>query len=106
MIKTTRFLFLTILALGLSSARAEDKNSDAVSQLKALDMKLTDAFKAHDYETLAKNIEDGYMLIDPRGGVHTKKQYLEHLSKGSSTVKDLSETDVKGRVFGDTGVVT
>ena len=56
----------------------------------------------------ANTLADDYILIDPRGRVHTKEQYLEHLSKGKANPKfeDLKETDVKVRVFGDTAVVT
>jgi len=99
-------LLMTILAGGLSSVRADDKKDDVVSELKALDAKLTAEYKAHKYEALAKHIDEDYLLIDPRGGVHTKKQYLEHLAKGTSKIKDLKESDVKVRAFGDTAVVT
>ena len=94
--------FIAVLALGLSSARGQDAGSD----LKALDAKLTDAFKAHDFQKLAKHLADGYVLVDPRGGVHGKAKYLEHLTKGTAKIDDLSETDVKVRMFGDTGIVT
>jgi ketosteroid isomerase-like protein len=103
--KISAVVLMAIAVVGLSSARAEDK-ADTASELKALDAKLTEAFKKHEYETLSKHIDDEYVLIDPRGGVHTKKQYLEHLTKGTSKVTDLKETDVKVRVFGDTAVVT
>ncbi len=95
-------LFVAILTVGLSSARGQDP----VSDLKALDAKLTDAFSKRDLKTLGKNTADDYVLIDPRGGVHSKTEYLKHLTEGTPAVKDLKETDVKVRVFGDTGVVT
>jgi ketosteroid isomerase-like protein len=95
--------FVAILILGVSSARGQD----AASDLKALDAKLTDAFKAHDFQKLGKHLAEGYILIDPRGGVHGKKKYLEHLSNASTAkIDEMGETDVKVRVFGDTGIVT
>jgi ketosteroid isomerase-like protein len=95
--------FLAILTLGVSAACGQD----AASDLKALDAKLTDAFKAHDIQKLGKHLADGYILVDPRGGVHGKKKYLEHLTNASTTkIDELSETDVKVRVFGDTAIVT
>lgn len=94
------------LTLGLLPARGDDKKADTASELKALDAKLTEAFKTRDLTTLAKHIEDGYMLIDPRGETHGKKKYLKHLADGTAKFKELSETDVKVRVFGDTGVVS
>ena len=100
-------LFMAILAVGLSPARGDDKKAETAAELKALDAKLTDAFKSHDFEMIGKHIADDYILIDPRGGVHKKEQYLEHLSKGKGNPKfeDLKETDVNVRVFGDTAVV-
>ena len=75
--------------------------------MKALDAKLTEAFESHDFEMLGKHTADDYILIDPRGRVHTKEKYLEHLSKSKANPKlaELKETDVKVRVFGDTAVV-
>src|ERR1700683_231708 len=78
--KISAVLLVAILAGGLSSARAEDKKADTASELKALDTKLTDAFKAREFEMLAKHLDEKYMLIDPRGGVHNKKKYLKHLT--------------------------
>jgi ketosteroid isomerase-like protein len=99
-------LLMAILAVGLSPARGADKKADTGSDLKALDAKLTDAFKARDLPTLGKHLDDDYLLIDPRGGIHNKKQHLKYLTDGTAKFKDLNETDVKVRVFGDTAVVT
>ena len=100
--KISAVLIVAILAVCLSAAHGQD----AATDLKALDAKLTDAFKTRDFDKLDKHTDEGYILIDPRGGVHTKKQYLGHLKDGASKVKDLKETDVKVKVFGDTAVVT
>ena len=102
MTKINTGVLVAILTVGLSAARGQD----AASDLKALDAKLTDAFKTRDYQMLGKHLADGYTLIDPRGGVHSKKQYLKHLADGTAKVKDLKETDVKVKVFGDTAFVT
>lgn len=104
--KVATVLLLATLALGLAPARGEDKKGDSVSDLKALDAKLTDAFKTRDVKTLAKYMADDYFEIDPRGGVHAKKQYLAHLSKGTAKFESMKETDVKVRDFGTTAVVT
>jgi ketosteroid isomerase-like protein len=97
-------LLMAILtvAVGLSPARGQDP----VSDLKALDAKLTNAFKDRDFKMIGKHLADDYILIDPRGGTHNKKQYLKHFSEGAPKFKELKETDVKVRVFGDTGIVT
>jgi ketosteroid isomerase-like protein len=99
-------LFMAILAIGMSPARGEDDKSDAASTLKALDAKLTDAFKAGDFEMLGKYFADDYILVDPRGGLHSKKQHLKYLTDGTAKFKELNETDVNVKVFGDTAVVT
>jgi ketosteroid isomerase-like protein len=99
-------LLLATLALGLAPVRGEDKKADTASDLKALDAKLTAAFKTRDVKTLDKYTADDYLEIDPRGGIHNKKQFLEHLTKGTAKFEDLKETDVTVRLFGDTGVIT
>ena len=99
-------LLLAILALGLSPLRGEDKKSDTASVLKALDAKLTKAFEDRDVKMLDKHIADNYIEIDPRGGIHNKKDFLDYLSKGTAKFESLKETDVKVRSFGDTAVVT
>jgi len=97
-------LLMAILTVGvgLSPARGQD-TADAV---KALDAKLTEAFKERDVKMLGKHMADDYMMIDPRGAIHGKKHYLKHLAEGTAKFKDLKETDVKAMVFGDTAIVT
>ncbi len=102
MTKINTAVLVAVLTVGLSGARGQD----AASDLKALDAKLTEAFKSHKFEMLEKHLADGYTLIDPRGGIHGKKQYLKHLADSTSKVKDLKETDVKVKIFGDTAFVT
>jgi len=99
-------LLVGALALGLSPAYGEDTKDDVASELKALDAKLTEAFKTRDVKTLAKHTADDYLEIDPRGGIRTKKEFLEHLAKGTVKFEELKETDVKVRSFGATAVVT
>ena len=48
-------LFMAILAVGLSPAHGDDKKTETAAELKALDAKLTDAFKSHDFEMLGKH---------------------------------------------------
>ncbi len=102
MTKLNTGVLVAILTVGLSAARGQD----AVSDLKTLDAKLTEAFKERDVETLGKHMADDYILIDPRGGIHTKTKYLKHLADSTGKFKDWKETDVKVKIFGDTAVVT
>jgi ketosteroid isomerase-like protein len=99
-------LLVAILTVGLSPARGDDKKADTAAEVKALDAKLTDAFKAREFKLLGKHMDEGYIMIDPRGAVHNKTKYLSHLAEGTAKFTDLKETDVKVRVFSDTAVVT
>jgi ketosteroid isomerase-like protein len=103
--KFSVLLLVAILAVGQFSVRGEEKK-DVASDVKALDMKLTEAFKARDFKLIGRHTDDEYTLVDPRGGIHDKKAYLKYLTDSTSDVKDLKETDVKVRVFGETAVVT
>lgn len=97
-------LFAAILVLSQTPARGEEKQGK--DDLKALDAKLTQAFKNHDVKTLEAHCADHMMVIDPLGRVHGKKQYFEHLEKGTAKISELSESDVHTRVYGNTGIVT
>jgi len=100
--KVLLVLLLAVLAFAQTPARGEEKGDN----LKALDAKLTEAFKDHDVKMLAKYTADSYLVIDPLGRIHEKKPYLEHIAKGDHKFTEVKETDVKARIFGDTGVVT
>jgi ketosteroid isomerase-like protein len=104
--KISAGLFMALLTVGLLSARGDDKKVEDKSDLKALDAKLTQAFKDRDFTLLGKHMEDSYLVVDPRGGLHNKEQYLKYLSESAPKFKDLTETDVKARVKGETGIVT
>jgi len=100
-------LLAAVLASGLTPTRGEEKKADkAADDLKALDAKLTEAFKNHDVQMLDKYTANDYIAIDPLGRTHEKKKYLDHISKGIAKFDELKETDVKVRVFGNTAVVT
>ncbi len=97
-------LVVSVLAFGLTARAAEDDKT--VEAIKALDMKLTQAFKDRDVKTLEKSLAEDYTEVDPLGRVHTKKQYLGYLSKGTAKLTEVKETDVKVRVIGHTAVLT
>jgi ketosteroid isomerase-like protein len=97
-------LLVAMLAVGQTQVRGEEKKGK--DDLKALDAQLTQAFKNHDVKTLEQHCADHMMVIDPLGRVHNKKQYFEHLEKGTAKISELSESDVHTRVYGDTGIVT
>jgi ketosteroid isomerase-like protein len=97
-------LLVAILAFGLAPVFGEEqKTADAV---KALDAKLTDAFKNRDVKTLEKFTAADFIAISPTGKVHDRKEFFERMGKSTLKVADLKETDVKVRVLGDTAVVT
>jgi ketosteroid isomerase-like protein len=95
-------LFAAILAVGLMPVYGEEK----ADELKTLDAKLTEAVKEADVKTLDKYLADDYLVVDPLGRVHDKKQYLAHVSKDNARFEHLKETDVQVRNFGNTAVVT
>ena len=96
-------LMATMLAVGLTSVRG----ADAKEELKEMDAKLTAAFKAGDVKTFEKALAENYLLVDPNGNLHTKKQFLEHMMKGTVKFDELKETDIEVRTFGmDAAVIT
>jgi ketosteroid isomerase-like protein len=101
--KLAAVLFVAILVVGQGPVRGEEKNTN---DLKALDARLTQAFKNHDIQELEKHSASDMLVIDPLGRVHNAKQYFAHLEKGGAKISELTESDVKARMFGNTGIVT
>jgi len=99
-------LVMATLGFGLSVARGDEKADKTADELKALDAKLTEAYKNHDAKTIEMHTAEDFIEISPLGKVHARKQYLEHISKKFGKFDDLKETDVQVRVFGNTAVLT
>jgi ketosteroid isomerase-like protein len=104
--KISAGMLMAILTVGLPLASQGARGQDAAAELKTLDAKLTEAFMERNVKMLGKHMADDYMMIDPRGGTHSKTKYLKHLAEGTGKVKEMKETDVQVKVSGDAGFVT
>jgi ketosteroid isomerase-like protein len=89
-----------------SAAWAEEKGDKTSEDLKALDLKLTEAHKNHDVKTLEKYTSEDFILVDALGRVWDRKKNLGAIEKKTLKFDELKESDIKVRVFGDTAVVT
>lgn len=72
--------------------------------LKDLEHQWNEALKNHDKATLARILDDQFVLTDDEGRVISKAQYIDDLDH--IKVESYSAQDTTVRILGDTGVVT
>jgi ketosteroid isomerase-like protein len=99
-------LLVATLVFGLSLARGDEKADKTSAELKALDAKLTEAYKNHDAKMLEMHTSEDFIEISPWGKVHTRKEFLEHIGKKTGKFDEMKESDVQVRVDGNTAVLT
>ncbi len=96
---------LTVYLLMIPFARAAEEEADA-AQVRALDFKLTEAYKQRQFDMLASLLDDEFVITFEDGSVYGKTGYISF--SATSTIKvDLAEmTEVKVRVHGTTAILT
>jgi ketosteroid isomerase-like protein len=97
-------LTLWVLMVPYLPAAAQEE-SDA-AQVRALDRKLTEAYKERKFDLLASLLDEDFVITFENGNVYGKTGYVSF--SATSTIKvDVAEmSDVKVRVHGDTAILT
>jgi ketosteroid isomerase-like protein len=95
-------------AVGLLAALASATPlaADDAAEVEALERRLVDAIGSRDLETYSRLVADDYVATRPDGSELTKAQVMASYRSGERGYVDLAIEGVKGRVYGDTGVVT
>jgi ketosteroid isomerase-like protein len=103
-----KILFSALLAClvmvpSLRSATQEQADAD---QVRALDFKLTEAYKQRQFDLLASMLDEDFVITFEDGSVYGKTGYVSF--SATSTIKvDVAEmSDVKVRVHGNTAILT
>lgn len=95
---------LCLLTVPLVRATAQE-DSDA-AQVRALDFKLTEAYKQRQFDLLASLLDEEFVITFENGNVYGKTGYISF--SATSTIKvDVAEmTDVKVHMHGSTAILT
>lgn len=96
--------FLLALLLALPGAAAEPK--DAVGDVERLERELVAAIAKTDLATYDRIVADDYIAFQASGKESTKQEILASYRAGTIHYTGLEIFDVRGRVFGDTAVVS
>ena len=97
-------LMLCLLMVPSVGAWAQEK-SDA-DQVRALDIKLTEAYKQRQFDLLASMLDEDFVITFEDGDVYSKTGYISY-SAASTTQVDVAEmSEVKVRIHGNTAILT
>jgi ketosteroid isomerase-like protein len=95
---------LGIAGVGLAAFaanRQEDQNT-----LAALDTDYQKAVERNDTKTMARILDDDFILVLGDGTVYTKNDLLKDAASGNTRYEHQVDSDRAVRVWGDTAVVT
>ncbi len=97
---------VTVCLLSVASIRGVAQEDSDAAQVRALDFKLTEAYKERQFDLLASLLDDEFVITFENGNVYGKTGYISF--SATSTIKvDVAEMiDVKVRMHGNTAILT
>lgn len=97
-------LMLWLLTIPFLPAGAQEE-SDA-AQVRALDLKLTEAYKERKFDLLASLLDEDFVITFEDGSTYGKTGYISY-SAATTTRVDVAEmSEIKVRMHGNTAVLT
>ena len=93
-----------LLTLPLVGAVAQE-DSDA-AQVRALDLKLTEAYKQRQFDLLASLLDEDFVITFEDGSIFGKTGYISFSATSSIHVDVAEMSDVKIRLHGSTAILT
>ena len=100
------FSALTWCVLTAPCLRAAAPQDSEAAQVRALEFKLTGAYKQRQFDLLASLLDEDFVITFENGNVYGKTGYISF--SATSTIKvDVAEmSEMKVRMHGNTAVVT
>ena len=96
---------VVLLAVAASNLRAAEPAA-AAGEVEQLERTLVEAIAKTDLAAYDRIVADDYAVIDPSGKEITKAEVIASYKDGTRRYTNLEIYDVRGRVFGDTAVVS
>jgi ketosteroid isomerase-like protein len=97
-------VMLCVLTIPLIPSGAQEESEAA--QVRALDFKLTEAYKQRQFDILASMLDDDFVITFENGSVYGKTGYISYSAASTSQVDVAEMTEVKVRVHGNTAILT
>jgi len=95
---------LCLLTVPLIRVAAQE-DSDA-AQVRALDFKLTEAYKERKFDLLASLLDEDFVITFEDGNIFGKTGYISFSAASTNQVELAEMTGVKVRVHGNTAILT
>ena len=97
---------VTLCLLTLPLVRAAAQEDSEAAAVRALDFKLTEAYKQRKFDLLASLLDEDFVITFEDGNIFGKTGYIS-FSATSTIHLDVAEmTDVKVRMHGNTAILT
>jgi hypothetical protein len=86
-------------------ASAEVNAQDKAEQLRGIERARLRALVDADIPTASRLHADDFELIDPRGGTHSKEQYLRSIASGDLNYLEWEPGEIRVRQYGKSAVL-
>jgi ketosteroid isomerase-like protein len=97
---------VTLCLLTVPLVRAAAQEDSEAAQVKALDFKLTEAYKERKFDLLASLLDEDFVITFEDGNIFGKTGYISFSATSTIHVDVAEMTDVKVRMHGNTAILT
>jgi ketosteroid isomerase-like protein len=101
-----RVIFAVLLAAGAVQAVAADRSADVIAHLKQLSDKWDQVIVAKDAAAIAGNMAEDFRIIDRRGNIEGKQQFVDGILDPKLTINPYTVEDFEVRLYGDTALLS
>ena len=81
------------------------KGQSKADQLRAIERQRLRALVDSDIPTASRLHADDFELIDPRGGTHSKEQYLRSIASGDLNYLEWEPAEIRVRLYSKSAVI-
>jgi ketosteroid isomerase-like protein len=102
-------LMMAMAMLGLLTmpfVRAAAQEESEAAQVRALDLKLTEAYKQRKFDLLASLLDEDFVITFEDGSTYGKTGYISYSAATTIRVDVAEMSDMKVRMHGNTAVLT
>ena len=106
--KDMRKIVLTALTLSLvvPLARLAAQDESEMAKVRALEVKVMDAYKHREIDELASLLDDDFVITFEDGSIYSKTGYISFSATPSVKIEIAEMTGLKIRMHGDTAILT
>ena len=100
----TAISVVTILAVLVPRAAAQDDEATVRAQILALEKAWNQAYKAGDVKALSAILDNSLVLVEDDGSLKTKSEFLATVKAASGNEEQVAPESLTVRVFGTTAI--